>query len=89
LKTLEYGKKNLKVEVATETDVNYTITFLGCLKGETEVKSLKTVEGNAAKFDLTDDILFVRSKITSTKLQQNPIEDIKYESAWTQPVLND
>lgn len=89
LKVLEQGKKNLKVEVAPETGVEYTITFLGCLKGETDVKELKSVEGNMASFDITSDILFVRSKITSSKLQENPIEDIKYESAWTQPVLND
>ncbi|MCK0147974.1 histidinol-phosphatase [Arenibacter sp. F26102] len=89
LKALESGKKNLKVEVEPETGVKYTISFLGCLKGETEVKELKSVEANTANFEITDDILFVRSKITSSKLQENPIEDIKYESAWTQPVLND
>lgn len=89
LKDLEYGRKNLKVEVEPEPGIKYTITFLGCLKGETEVKELKSVEGNMANFDLTDEVLFVRSKITSSKLQENPIEDIKYESAWTQPLLNE
>ena len=89
LKTLEFGDRTLKVEVEPETGIEYNITFLGCLKGETEVKELKAVEGSSASFELTDDILFVRSKISSTKLQKNPIEDIKYESAWTQPILND
>ncbi|MCM4164054.1 MULTISPECIES: PHP domain-containing protein [unclassified Arenibacter] len=89
LKNLDYDKKNVKVEVEPEAGVNYTITFLGCLKGETEVKELKVVEGTTADFEIKDDILFVRSKITSSKLQENPIEDIKYESAWTQPLLND
>jgi hypothetical protein len=89
LKSLDFDKKNLKVEVEPEAGIDYTIIFLGCLKGETEVRELKTVEGSSANFELTDDILFVRSKISSTKLQENPIEDIKYESAWTQPLLND
>lgn len=89
LKTLAFGDKTLKVEVEPETGIEYNITFLGCLKGETEVKELKAVKGGSASFELTDDILFVRSKISSTKLQKNPIEDIKYESAWTQPILND
>ncbi|MDX1758769.1 MAG: histidinol-phosphatase, partial [Arenibacter algicola] len=89
LKTLEFGDRTLKVEVEPETAIEYNITFLGCLKGETEVKELKAVKGGSASFELTDDILFVRSKISSTKLQKNPIEDIKYESAWTQPILND
>jgi hypothetical protein len=74
--------------VEPEAGVDYTISFIGCLKEETEVKELKTVEGTTANFELTDDILFIRSKITSTKLQENPIEDIKYETAWTQPYLN-
>jgi len=87
LKTLEYVQKNLKVE--PEPGVNYTITFLGCLKGETEVKELKAVNGNMTSFEVSDDILFVRSTITSSKLQENPIEGMKYESAWTQPILND
>lgn len=89
LKSLEFENKILAVEVEPEAGVNYTITFLGCLKGETEVKELKVVDGTTADFEIKDDILFVRSKITSSKLQENPIEDIKYESAWTQPLLND
>jgi hypothetical protein len=89
LKSLDFENKILAVEVEPESGVNYTITFLGCLKGETEVKELKVVDGTTADFEIKDDILFVRSKITSSKLQENPIEDIKYESAWTQPLLND
>ncbi|MCK0192009.1 histidinol-phosphatase [Arenibacter sp. F20364] len=89
LKTLEFGDRTLKVEVEPETGIEYNITFLGCLKGDTEVKELKAVKGSAASFELSEDILFIRSKITSSKLQENPIEDIKYESAWTQPILND
>ncbi|NNG10573.1 MAG: histidinol-phosphatase [Arenibacter sp.] len=89
LNTLDFDGQRITVEVASESGVDYTIRFLGCLKGESEVKELKSVQGSSATFDVTDDILFVRSKITSTKLQQNPIENIKYETAWTQPLLND
>ena len=89
LNSLDYDGQQLSVEVASESGVEYTISFLGCLKGESEVKELKSVQGSSASFDVTDDILFVRSKITSTKLQQNPIENIIYETAWTQPLLND
>ena len=89
LQAVDYDDKNLTVEVEPEAGINYTITFLGCLKGETEVKELKSIEGSSANFEVTDDILFLRSKVTSSKLQENPIEDMKYESAWTQPILND
>jgi len=43
-----------------------------------------SVEGSRASFDITDDL---RSKVVSSKLHANPIEDLIYESAWTQPVL--
>jgi len=89
LKAVDYDDKNLTVEVEPEAGINYTITFLGCLKGEAEVKELKSVEGNTANFNISDGILFLRSKVTSSKLQENPIEDMMYESAWTQPILND
>ena len=46
-----------------------------------------SVEGIKASFELTDDILFVRCKIISSKLHANPIEDLLYETAWTQPIL--
>ena len=46
-----------------------------------------SVEGEKAIFQLTDDILFIRSKIISSKLQGNPIEDLLYETAWTQPMI--
>tara|TARA_R110002049_G_scaffold181169_4_gene348235 strand:- start:1452 stop:2660 length:1209 start_codon:yes stop_codon:yes gene_type:complete len=87
LKTVEVDHKELTVAVAAEEGVQYNISFIGCEKGETEPKEFKKVEGEKGNFTITDDILFVRSKITSTKLQENPIEDILYESAWTQPIL--
>ena len=87
LKTVEVDHKELTVAVAAEEGVQYNISFIGCEKGETKPKEFKKVEGEKGNFTITDDILFVRSKITSTKLQENPIEDILYESAWTQPIL--
>jgi len=36
---------------------------------------------------MPENLLFVRSKITSSKKQDNPIEGIIFEMAWTQPVI--
>jgi hypothetical protein len=44
------------------------------------------MEGYKAGFELSDEILFVRCKITSSKLHENPVEGLIYETAWTQPV---
>ncbi len=87
LKGLEFDNFNLSVEVVQETGITYAMSFIGCRKGQSEPEEFKSVEGTKANFELTDDILFVRCKITSSKLHSNPIENILYEMAWTQPVL--
>jgi len=87
LKGLEFDQNKLSVEVAQEAGITYTISFIGCRKGQSEPEELESMEGTKANFELTDDILFVRCKITSSKLHSNPIENILYEMAWTQPVL--
>lgn len=46
-----------------------------------------SIEGNKASFEFTNDLNFVRCKITSSKLHKNPIENLLYETAWTQPIL--
>jgi hypothetical protein len=86
LRALKLENNKLSIEVKKETGIDYQISFIGCKKGKTEPEVLMSVKGIKASFELTDDILFVRSKIVSTKLNENPIEDLIYESAWTQPM---
>ncbi len=88
LKDLNFDINTLSIEVKEETGITYKISFVGCKKGETSPEEFKVVDGNKASFNLTDDILFVRSKITSSKLHGNPIEGLLYETAWTQPVVS-
>ena len=87
LKDLTLDEKSISIEVKQEPDVTYQIDFIGCRKGKTAPEELKSAEGNKASFAITNDLLFVRCKITSSKLHENPIEDLIYETAWTQPVL--
>jgi len=87
LKTLQIRNKELSIEVEAEKDVNYNIIFIGCKKGDTETKELLNISGSKANYKIADDILFVRCKITSNKLQDNPIENILFETAWTQPIV--
>ncbi|WP_149304326.1 PHP domain-containing protein [Pareuzebyella sediminis] len=87
LKKLQYKEGTLSIEVAPEENVDYKIVFVGCKKGQTTTEELKIVNGTSAEYALDDDIRFVRCKITSSKLQENPIEDLRYEMAWTQPIL--
>jgi hypothetical protein len=87
LKDLMLDDNRLSVEVSQEAGVTYEIAFIGCKKGKTEPEELMSIVGDKAGFELSDDLLFVRCKITSSKLHGNPIEDLLYETAWTQPVL--
>ncbi len=87
LASVEVEGRELKVRVATENEVNYTIEFIGVLKNESEPKILKTVNGGEGSFTLTDEYLFVRSKIISSKIKSNPFQEGDYEMAWTQPVM--
>lgn len=87
LREISNTSSKLFIEVTTEPGTTFTIDFIGCLKGETETRILKTVQGQKAKYAMPENLLFVRSKITSSKKQDNPIEDLIFEMAWTQPVI--
>ncbi|MEP3210808.1 MAG: histidinol-phosphatase [Maribacter sp.] len=89
LKSIKHENNKLAIEVAKEEGVAYTITFIGLRKGASATEELRSIKGTKADFELTDDLHFVRARITSSKLQANPIESMLYEMAWTQPVLRD
>jgi hypothetical protein len=87
LDDVTFDQNTLSLSVQEEEGVEYTIEFIGCSKGDKETKVLKEVKGTTASFELEPDILFVRAKITSTKEQENPVENMKYQMAWVQPVI--
>lgn len=87
LKHMAFEDGQISVEVEPGPGINYTISFMGCRLGGNEPEELASVDGNKASFTVTKDILFVRCKVLSSKLQDNPIEDLLYEMAWTQPVM--
>lgn len=86
LKRLSYDKNIISVEIKPEEGVTYEISFIGCKKGQTNTETLQVVHDTVAAFEVTEDMLFARCKIISSKLQENPIEDILYEMVWSQPV---
>lgn len=88
LRSLSLEENRLSIEVAEEPGVTYTISFIGCKQGQSQSEELMAVEATQAQFEITDDLLFVRCKISSTKLHNNPIEELLYETAWTQPVTS-
>ena len=87
LNDINFDNNVISIDVKKEKDLNYKISFIGCKKGKTIPEELMIVEGNKASFKITNDILFVRCKVISSKLHRNPIENLLYESAWTQPIV--
>jgi hypothetical protein len=87
LKSISFDDNQLKIEVDAQEGVTYKIEFIGAAKNDTESRVLKTVEGTTAAFKVTSDFLFVRAKVTSSKIQNNPFMEGDLEIAWTQPVF--
>ncbi len=82
-----FVKNNMiHVEVEPERDIFYTIEFIGARKSDTRASVLATFPGPKGQFQLTDEYLFVRAKVTSTKKRSNPIAEDENEAAWVQPV---
>ncbi len=87
LKEVSFRKNRLKISVQEEPGVNYKVQFIGCKKADGQVSVLKEAPGGKAVFEVDRDILFVRAKIVSDKMKENPFREGDREVAWCQPVI--
>lgn len=86
LEDLSFGSKKISVRVKSEAGVTYKIQFIGARKGMSRSAILKEVVGIEAVYELGGNDLFVRAKIISSKLKENPPSPNDLEMAWSQPV---
>ncbi|KXK25943.1 MAG: PHP domain-containing protein [Bacteroidetes bacterium OLB12] len=86
LKRISFDNGQLKIEVEPQEGVTYKIEFIGVAGNGTDSQVLNAVEGTTASFEVTPDLLFVRARVTSSKIQPNPFMEGDLERAWTQPV---
>ena len=86
LKELEQEENELELEIQAEAGVSYTIEFIGVKKGSNKSEVFETVSGTEASFKLTKETLFVRARISSSKIKENPFQEGDFEMAWTQPI---
>ncbi|KYG85480.1 histidinol-phosphatase [Roseivirga seohaensis] len=86
LASLEQEENEIELEVKAEAGVNYTIEFIGVRKGSDKSEVFETVNGTEASFKLTKEMLFVRARVRSSKIKENPFQEGDYEMAWTQPI---
>ncbi|WP_168194581.1 CehA/McbA family metallohydrolase domain-containing protein [Antarcticibacterium arcticum] len=89
LDNIRFENNILSVTIKAEEGVTYTTEFITAHKDNSRAKSVKTVEGSCASYTLPKDHLYVRAKITSSKLKENPYMEGDVEVAWTQPFLTE
>lgn len=89
LSAIKSDEQGLSVEVEEEEGVEYEIQFWGTLHSGHDSTGvlLKAVEGAAGEYSFTGDELYVRTKVISDKLKQNPYKAGEVEVAWVQPVV--
>lgn len=87
LEDISFANGVLGLNVKPEAGVTYTIEIIGVAKGKTKPTVLKKVNGTSAQFTVPKSQLFVRARITSSKLKSNPFQEGDHEMAWTQPVV--
>ena len=90
LNEMKLNDNRLQVAVKPQAGVNYTIQFWGAKKAKKnkvpEPVLLKETRGVNASFKLRKKHLYVRAKLISDKLKENPFAEGDLETAWTQPV---
>lgn len=89
LEKVDIALDALNIKVKEEPGVKYEIRFIGATGQDQHTRILKQVSGTDASLELLDSYIFVRAKVTSDKLKENPFQEGDYETAWTQPVSGD
>ena len=87
LKKLYADQNQILLAVDPEPGVDYEIIFMGYQKGSEEVVELKKVKGTSASYDFQKEDVFVRVKIISDAIKNNPVMKDETKKAWTQPFL--
>jgi hypothetical protein len=86
LEELAFDGQTLRVGIAADAGVTYTVRFIGGRKGDGEPIIFREVKGTVASYELTGKELYVRAQITSDALTEVPSSEFSYQRAWTQPV---
>ena len=87
LKQVFQDKEKLFIEVEPKQGIDYEIVFMGYRKGSYSIEELKRVKGNSSSYTFQENDLFVRAKINSTDLKENPPNLGETKQAWVQPVI--
>lgn len=85
---VQQDNSQISIEIREEENVSYSTQFIGTRLGSDKSGVvLATVAGANASYRFACNELYVRSKVTSSKLHEDPSQLGDVEIAWTQPVL--
>lgn len=85
------NSRELKLSIVPEDDVTYRTEFIATLAGEADDTSrigkvVAVSEGPTAVYRQTDEQLYIRAVVHSSKPHPDPSFANQFEQAWTQPV---
>ena len=87
LKNVYHSKEKLFIEIEPKEGIVYEIIFMGYRKGSHNIEELKRVKGTSSDYTFQENDLFVRAKINSNDLKENPYRVGETKQAWVQPVV--
>jgi hypothetical protein len=79
-------KRGIAIRIKGEKGIVYTTEFIGWMPGKDHPEILKTVEGTRVSFRASGHELFIRARVISGKVRDNPFAKGDREMAWIQPV---
>jgi hypothetical protein len=88
LEEIHAEKGKISFTIKKQDSITYKIQFIGVKKGKNLPEIFSETTGTSATYKLKKDDLFVRAKITSSKLHFNPHKKGDTEVAWVQPIKN-
>jgi len=78
----EYDRSRAEIEIADENGASVLYRYSDEI-GEV----LAEVEGATPGYVFTGDEIYVRARVVSTRLKENPYREGEFETAWVQPVV--
>ena len=82
-------KRSLDVSIDGEEGATYSTAFIVTKRGEGEERigvRVAEIEGKTASYAMSEDDLYVRAVVTSSKDHVDPSFENQNQQAWTQPV---
>ncbi len=86
LEDISIDEHYYQIKIVSNPKATHYTQFIGVIKGESEPKILKETKGPIAEYRFQGNELFVRAKVISDQLQDNPFKSGDTHIAWTQPV---